>query len=170
METVIQNISVNRCVDFRLLEKFLQDPEIYSKVIDDSAPPVEQAFLSPEGLYLLVRKEGVPVGFFGLQMRPDATYMVHTLLGKSCRGRDALTAGKLGTEWAFENTHTPALESVVIEGNRPAEWFARMCGFSVVGIENHSVPVNGNFVCKKLFKLTRKNWEENRRNNLCQSV
>ena len=123
---------------------------------------LRRGFLSRETVNFLVRKNGEPCGYFCCLKMSQGVYEVHTMMLNQCRGRDAITAGRMAVALMFEKPDVRVIGSYCPANIPEAHIFARMVGMKEVGIHPNLWYRNGEGYQVRLVQITREEF-------LCQS-
>jgi len=148
IEPVASRITIERTFSGDWCNRLAREPAIHAAISDDASPPAEQFDLTttirqPDNFFLLVRRDGKAVGYFGLLKRAPAIYEVHTVLSKACRGQSAIQAGCLARDWMFGNAPCLMLVSYCPDNTPQTLLFAKRCGFTLFGQLRHTHTKNG---------------------------
>lgn len=130
--------TITQTVDSVEFDNLVMRPEIWKgiSVDEDPAPrPLFEQFQHYKPIYLRVHNGDLFGGYFLLHpMAPFMTvWMVHTILDTTCRGRNAIQAGKDATRHMFENTNCERLVSYITNDAPHTRLFAKAVGFSFSG-------------------------------------
>ncbi len=136
------SLTVTETRDWQLVWHLSQHPAVKDRITDDAWTQfphevlvrfVEHLVANPANHVLLVSLAGKPAGCFVLDSRGDGLFEVHTMLLPSCRGADALAAGKQAIQSAFQLPGVEKLVSYCPAHLPEVYWYARMCGFRPAG-------------------------------------
>lgn len=136
--------------DVETLNAIIRHPDIYPEVSDDSSPKPENFTMEtltadPLNLFYLVTLGGETCGFFAFLHGE-----LHTSMLRLCRGRMAVTAGRMAVD-KFQREHIQPITSFAWEEEPHTLWYANALGFSRTGEKSiHPFTRNGQ-------KLTRIN-------------
>jgi hypothetical protein len=138
-----QTLSIAETRDASLVWQIASAPEVFERVTNDAwnalgrhvqRTHVDILVANPKNHILLVLDAGVPVGCFALDGKGDGLFEVHTMLLKSCRGANAIAAGKRAIEFAMRIEGVEKLVSYCPTTNPESYWYARICGFHRAGV------------------------------------
>lgn len=150
-------ITVERSTNYSLLSAIARNPVIYSRMIDDFAPRREDYYV-PEGehlIYILVKRGGLPCGFFCFVPQNRVSYEIHTVLLPYAFGPQAIVAASLAKEWMWRNTDCRRIWTNVPVHNRLALRFAKAAGMTQFGVNEKSYLRGGALTDQILLGLSR---------------
>ncbi|MDE2098679.1 MAG: hypothetical protein KGL39_15600 [Patescibacteria group bacterium] len=159
------NPTITETRDDELVWQISELPEIKDRVTNDAwsalGDDVRRAHVrlivgNPDNHVFLVRDDQRVVGCFIIDRKEDGLFEVHTLLARSCRGAQAIRAGRQAIREAFK---LPAVQRLVsyCPGNLPQTYFfAIYCGFHLAGIATWRWLKNGISFPVKIVELNRK--------------
>lgn len=128
-------ITLEPTTDLAWLNSVLHDPSVWPWIVNDEVPDVSAEELIKAGVeFVAVLKDGTKVGAFALH--PEASgngTQMHTCLLPSCRGRQAVEAGRLLLTQCLRRPECRAVTGFVPDDNRAAGWFARRIGLEPTG-------------------------------------
>lgn len=133
-------ITIERSTEHPLLSCIARHPAIYSRMCDDFSPARDEYRVPEEEhlIYLLVKLDGEPVGFFCMVPQNLVSYEVHTVLLPDIFGERALQAAKIAQEWMWRNTDCRRIWTNVPAHNRLALRFAKAAGMEEFGVNPKS--------------------------------
>jgi len=149
---------IREIYDIALIEATMKKPYIWPYIHDDlcniddfyPAQPISGII---DYLGVFIKEEYC--GFFMLVRENFATYEIHTILEKNCRGEMAIKAANLVIEWIFNNTQCIRLVTKIPESNACAEKLASACGMTIYGINPDSFSINGAIQTMKLYGISK---------------
>lgn len=116
--------------EHEVIDRVLQASEVAEAICPDGVEMRSVKVLDDGSrIFLLVREGEAVLGCFIVGRMLSGVYEVHTCLTKQCRGKRAVEAGKLGTEWMFLHTDATRLYSLCPASNRASLLFAYAVGF-----------------------------------------
>jgi RimJ/RimL family protein N-acetyltransferase len=160
------DIQIDFTQDAAWMDSIIRLPEVYEPMRFDGAPArkdmtVARAAAEGRHLFLRVRVDGQPVGFFMLERRGETReFEVHTQLSAACRGKLAIRAGRAAIDSAFQSGQVDLITSTCPDYNLQSLLFARLCGFERFGYRKTAFRRNGRQCGANLVCLSRKTWEE----------
>lgn len=110
---------------------------------------------NPANHVLLVRQDGKVCGCFVLDAKGDGVLEVHTMLLPSCRGIDAIHAGKLAMQHAFKLEGVEKLISHCPENLPETLLYASLCGWRKAGVAAFKWLKNGVEFPVKIVEATK---------------
>lgn len=143
--TLKSAIHFTRTHDMDLVRRVFTDPEIYPGLTDDGCVPAEnyEPQDNPSVLYVEVRISKRLAGLWMFVPSNSFCYEVHTAILPWARGRMAITAAKMMTEWIWANTPCVRIWTSVPAFNESAFWFAKQSGMQEFGCNSTSFVKNG---------------------------
>lgn len=155
-------VHVIQTLDLDYVADTLESPDVLPFVVDDSSPAMSheqivEGFHRIGGLFLAVLRGTERVGAFWFRLTEPATYEAHTMLLRSCRGRDAVEAGKAAIAWVFAHTDCTRIISHAFSDSPAVSWFCRKVGLTQYDRTKHSATRGGrevDFIRYHLLKGT----------------
>lgn len=137
-------LSIRPTHDLTLLRQLIADDSIRAALGDDStASNVDLNEFIPDGSKVYqVDDDESPVGVFVFRPVSDGAFEMHTILGKTCRGKKAVEAGRKAVASMFDDG-VSTLVSYVFSDAPAALWFAHKIGFESVRREHYPHTRNG---------------------------
>jgi len=158
-------LSIAETLDWQLAWKIISDPSVFDRVCDDnwSKKPkhelqeiVKGIVENPDNYIVLALNCGEPVGvWFGYRINSD-TLEVHTHLLASCRGRDAIQAGRMATQYILEKPDVEKMVSFCPDNMPEVYLFARYCGWHKAGMHTKKWLKNGVEYALRIVEATKK--------------
>ena len=159
------NLQVEETRDADLVWKIASSPEVMDRISNDEwtalGDHVRRTHVGiitrkPENHIILVLDGKRPVGCFVMDAKKDGLFEIHTFLLKSCRGADAIQAGKMAMAFAFRLPETQKLISYC-PGNNPESYlFARLCGWHKAGVAAFKWVKDGISYPLRIVEISRK--------------
>lgn len=127
--------------DFELVYQIVATPSVFEGITNDAwfdvggdirKSHVKLIVENPENHTLLVKNEDEVLGCFIADNKGEGKFEVHTMMLPSCRGRDAVIAGKLAVEKIFERDEVKELVSYCPKSIPQTFFFARLVGFKKI--------------------------------------
>ncbi len=138
-------MKIERTRDEQLIRQIATADGVWEHVHDDQyGNKADYTPLMDERVIYLLASEGTLVmGMFMLMPQNGITAEVHTCMLPHCRGRDALEAAWLATEWTWANTNFLRVVTTVPSYNRPALLFSKLAGMREYGVNPKSIMKDG---------------------------
>lgn len=142
-----KEIEVRQTRDAKLIDSLVKDKDVWPGLVDDSCPgpdEIDIASVVDKFIFLEVVSDGSASGvIIATKPNEDGVSEVHTILTATCRGRDAINAGKKAINWLFSNAECKRLESYCYSDSPHVYFFAKCCGFSCLRKRPHPVTRQG---------------------------
>ena len=147
-------MTLERTVDYPLLNELLRNAGLYYWISDDFSPTAEEAKVAEHTAlwYILARDEGRILGFWRLNPQTGACWELHTVMPLDASAQVAM---KQLFEWLWGETEITRIVTNVPSFNRVALRFARRVGFKQYGVNEKSYRKNGIYHDQVLFGVTR---------------
>lgn len=137
-------ITLKRTFDYQLVKRIVTHPEVYPYLSDDGSPSAEQWEPAEHEAvyYLLVERDGEPVGTYMFVPQNSVCYEGHTALLPEAWGQGA-EIGIMAQHWLFENSPCQRIVGNAPSFNQRALHYAEKTGMRAFGINRKSFLKNG---------------------------
>ena len=161
-------ITIHPTDNMDFVSDVISNENIYEGMCDDSCPknPLELNFSALSGngnVFLEVDVNGKPGGLFFFMKKENNVYEVHTALLPNCRGKNAVDAGRMSAEWAFNNLPCNEIISYSLSDSPQVLIFAKIIGMEEVSRSMNAHTRHGVEVSKIMLSLKKSKWHS--RNN-----
>ena len=125
------------------LQHLVEDDDIFDAISDDSTDGNRDVapFVSEGSLCLEVEDGGSAEGVFVFRPVSEGIVEMHTIMGKTCRGKKALQAGKLAVDYVKSKGY--GIVGYTFSDSPAQLWFAKKLGFSESSRSVHSTTRHG---------------------------
>lgn len=132
-------ILLKRTFDYELVKRIVTHHEVYPWLSDDGSPPPEEwhAIQHEAMYYVLVERDGEPVGVLMFTPQNSVCYEGHTALLPEVWGQGA-EIGAMAAAWLFENSPCQRLIGNAPMFNPRALQYARSAGMEPFGVNARS--------------------------------
>jgi len=145
-------MTVGPTEDYTTIREILFHPKVFhSRSVADHVRPEEYRF--PNGLYLLAREEGKPIGFFYFMAVNPILYEVHCAFLPEAWGPKTKQAAAAGLSWLSVHTACRMLMALVPAFNKPAQAYLERLGAICQGSIPRGAQKNGKRVSELIFSL-----------------
>lgn len=136
---------MTRIDDIALIDSFINDPSIYPDMgFAEGSGAVSARSFATSADHIWAGDGDRALMLFH---RDDGCWFKHNLFRASCRGADALRAGRSLVSWFFAAVGASELRAETPLINRKARWFNRQIGLPSNGYRDH--PIVGPVECFK---------------------
>ena len=137
-------ISVSECKIDDWMERLLDDPEVFRGASGGAYSRTEfnLGMVQADTRIFGVFRDGNPGGFFTVLPMQRGCVEIHTTMGKSVRGRYAICAMRAVLQ-LLKDSGVRTVMSFCYRNAPHTIWFAKQCGFRVIGshADSNIVPV-----------------------------
>lgn len=146
-------IKINEIQDLELINSIMLNPFVLDDISDDKSKGHTLNELPSNFTFHGVFINDECVGFYATHAHNSITVEIHTTLLPSCRGRNALEAGRLIIEKLF--TQYEKIISYIADYNKKALIYAQLVGFSIEGTNRNSFLKNDMIHNQYLVGMTK---------------
>jgi len=152
---------IKRCSieDIKEVHSILKHKDIYSRIIDDGSPPVEQfsaASMLLNPMAQVIISHGVLFTIFPVNA---ITWDLHIHATKKKRGEIAMKALNEVIEYMFTKTPCQKLVAFISKRHMNVAKFAHKAGWDLEGEITGSMKIDGKIYDQYIFGLRREQWQ-----------